>query len=486
MTRLSTGFVSLTLVAALTAGLPGASREEIITQPLAAIYGLTRAWLTQVDMDSSQSRLQEITLFKGCLYVRTSFGVLQAFDAETGQPLWDSAKQVGQTTQPSRGPGVCDRYLAVTNGTRLYVLNRATGSVLWERQLDNPPVAGPTLTDHRVFVPLANDMIASYRLRTTTGQVLPSGKVVEGSEVVTPAEIRLEPDLATGPLTCHSMGRVSVPLLLVKESDEEDLVAWPTEQGYLTVGRVDHSGIAESLTVAFRLETGAPLTTRPTYVPPDPTVEDDVGMIYAGSHDGFVHAVNEKGQPRWRFPTGDDLVEPLAATDSSVFVCQQLGGMYCLDAKTGQQRWWSPHITRFVAAGKNLVYGSDSHGRLYILNSANGQSLGTMDLPTLSVRMMNMRTDRLYLATPRGLVQCLHEKDVTEPLVYRLDKQVAIKTPAKPKKAAEEKSEAKAPGEAAAEPPAPQPAKEEEAKEGEKKEGEAAPEAPAAPAEKTE
>ena len=56
------------------------------------------------------------------------------------------------------------------------------------------------------------------------------------------------------------------------------------------------------MALKYRLETGAAIVGRPAYLPPDPKVPGDSGLIVAASRDGFVYAFQEKdGQSLWRF-----------------------------------------------------------------------------------------------------------------------------------------------------------------------------------------
>jgi hypothetical protein len=67
-----------------------------------------------------------------------------------------------------------------------------------------------------------------------------------------------------------------------------------------------------------------------------------------------------------------------------------------------------------------------------------------MDTSKLSFKFTNVQTDRLYLATPEGLVQCLHEIGLKEPLRYDLDREIAAATfkPASDKKTSGKEDEA--------------------------------------------
>ncbi len=59
------------------------------------------------------------------LTVLTSAGVVQEFNALTGETLWTAA--VGNESYPSLGPSCSDQYVALVNGSTLYVLDRADG-----------------------------------------------------------------------------------------------------------------------------------------------------------------------------------------------------------------------------------------------------------------------------------------------------------------------------------------------------------------------
>ena len=90
-------------------------------------------------------------MYDGTFYAQTDKAVIHAIDAETGQTLW--WKQVGQPRQPSMTPDVNGNLLATINGSRLYVLNRLYGEILYRRRVERRPGAGPALSTQRAYVP---------------------------------------------------------------------------------------------------------------------------------------------------------------------------------------------------------------------------------------------------------------------------------------------------------------------------------------------
>ena len=115
----------------------------MIPETTAAQHGLTRPWFTQVELDRGQGQLRDLVLYEGTLYAQTDKAVVHAIDAETGKTLW--WKQVGQPQHPSMTPGAGRDLLAVVNGSRLYVLNRFNGDLLYEREIERRARCGARL-----------------------------------------------------------------------------------------------------------------------------------------------------------------------------------------------------------------------------------------------------------------------------------------------------------------------------------------------------
>ena len=75
--------------------------EHLVANPTAARLGLQRAWFAQVRVDASVHKVVHWLLDKDQLFALTSAGVVQAFNAETGETLWTSELGVGHA--PSAG-----------------------------------------------------------------------------------------------------------------------------------------------------------------------------------------------------------------------------------------------------------------------------------------------------------------------------------------------------------------------------------------------
>ncbi len=446
----------LTLFAVLAAWQPcllwaQLSENELIHQGLAARHGLTRAWFTQVAMDAGRSRLKHLVLYNGILYAQTDRAIVHAIDAETGATLW--IKQIGLPEHPSMIPGVGRNLLAVVNGSRLYVADRFNGKILLETDIDGAPGAGPAVSDQRVYVPMVKGMILSYRAEQLADPLKKRDEkeaslLADESSAPKPedrGEIRLSQQYIK-PLSCQSKGKTLVQPLVTLENDFEEYIVWPTDAGCMYIGHVGRTADTH-IEVKYRLETIAPIIAEPTYLPPDPGIPGDSGIILAATGDGYVNAILERtGDSLWRFSAGEPLSQPAVIINDRAYAATSLGGLHCLDVKTGKQIWYAPGIVQFTAVSKNRVYGSDKLGAIRVLDAATGKLLDSLPTSPLSVKLLNDDTDRIYVYNSKGLIQCLHEIDLAKPVAHGEVRRQAAEAAAKaaaaeknPEKSGEEK-----------------------------------------------
>ena len=433
----------LAIAAAMLAALcpcgrsSAAFRNAIIPKTTAVRHGLTRAWFTQISMDSGRARVQDIVLYDGTLYVQTNRAMVHAIDAETGATIW--AKRIGRINHPSMAPGLSQDLVGVVNGSRLYVVNRYNGELLYETQVDGAPGAGPALSEQWAYVPMITGLVVAYRLKPITDPMVELGKIKK--DITDEEKAQLEEERRENielnkeyvpPLSCHSDGRALIQPLVTRQNKGEEFVAWPTDRGYLHIGSIDRRS-NDRLWFKYRLETGEGIAARPSYLPPDPDISGETGVIYAASRDGSVHAIAERnGEVLWRFSTSVPIHRAAVVIDQRVYVVTQPGGMYCIDSRTGDEIWWAPRIGQFVAASKQRIYAADKLGNVLVLNAKTGTRLDSIAAVNLPVRLSNSQTDRIYLGTNTGLIQCLHEIELTKPLDHDEARKKRLEEHAKP------------------------------------------------------
>jgi outer membrane protein assembly factor BamB len=347
--------------------------ERLMTRDDARRLGLERAWFSQVELDRSRHRVERAILKDDRLTVLTTAGVVQDFNALTGERLWTAP--VGNANYPSLGPAASDKYVAIVNGSTLYVLRRQDGKPLFDRRVvGGAPGAAPAVSAEYVFVPLINGRFEGYPLN-------------QGA------------DKSRTPWYYQSNGRAMVAPLATPES-----VIWSTDRG--------HMYVAASLSpaVRFRLESASDIIASPAYHRP---------LVYAATTGGDLYALNEvNGARKWKYSTGYQVERAPAAVGDRVYVTTEEPAMHCVDAKTGMALWVAPKIIQFAAASDKRVYGIDDLRALVVLDSKTGALLDRMPTDGTANALVNDQTDRLYLISSGGLLQCLYEIGAKKPLYH--------------------------------------------------------------------
>jgi outer membrane protein assembly factor BamB len=346
----------------------GAGR--LVSRDQARHLGLERAWFAQVRLDPARNRVERAILANDRLGVLTTASVLQEINALTGETLW--VAPVGNPNYPSLGPSASEARIAVLNGTTLYVLDRTDGRPVMIRRVNGAPGGAPALAPQKVFVPLLDGRVEGYPL---------------DQEIFTPWYFQ-------------STGRVMVPPLVTAAN-----VVWVTDSGHVYMGGTAEFGVHS------RLETGSDILAAPAYRKP---------YIFIGTLSGELFAIDEaSGAKRWKYATGYPIARAPAAVGNRVFVTSDEPALHCVDIASGNAHWIAPNVTQFATASRTRVYGVDELGSLVVLDAETGRvvqrsrpSDGTINA------LVNDQTDRLYLVSDDGMVQCFHEIGAKKPLYH--------------------------------------------------------------------
>jgi hypothetical protein len=184
-----------------------------------------------------------------------------------------------------------------------------------------------------------------------------------------------------------------------------ETVVWTTDAGYLYVGNSTKSGMR------FRMETGSDIVAPPAFLKP---------YVYVASTTGEVFAMQEDtGIRRWKYATGFPVERPAAPVGNRVFVSTSEPALHCIDAQTGNMQWEAPGVEQFTAASKSRVYGVDEFGALVALDGAKGTQIGRIVVDEPIRSLVNQDTDRIYLVSREGVVECLREIESKQPLVHK-------------------------------------------------------------------
>jgi outer membrane protein assembly factor BamB len=322
-----------------------------------------------------EPEVNEIVVPDVTLIATSSRGIVQCLNGETGETRW--TVQVGSTRHPTTRAAVNENHVAVINGTTLYLLQRSDGRIVWERSLGHSPGAGPALSEELVFVPMVSGMIEAYFI----------------DEPRRPAA------------TFHATGRCIVQPTVFRDS-----VAWPTDKGNLYVGNAHMPGIR------FRVTANDVIHAAPTFRAGSSLYPE---LVIFASADGNVYAAEtNKGAIVYRFSTGESISQTPVVVKDHVYIVTDEGTFFALNANDGQELWWTAGMKTFVSANFDRVYCLDLNDRLVAFDAKTGSLLGATDVGNVSYVFVNTESDRIYLATTRGVVQGLRESRQRYPLVH--------------------------------------------------------------------
>ena len=260
-----------------------------------------------------------------------------------------------------------DNYVAAANGSTIYLLESSTGKVLWSRRCAAPASAPPAVSEDRVFVPLMNGKMESF----------PTDNNGYGSFTF----------IARGSGTAR-------PLVT------ERTVAWPTSHGDLNIAA--RFGPRRK-GVAYRLVSDDAIIS-------SATVEDET--VFVASLDGYVYAIDEQsGKIKWEVSTGEGISQTPATVGNSVYVVTDDERLFKLSLEKGKHEWAEPipNIGKYVGASRDRLYLTDSFGDLVVISPDSGAILSRVSAGNVEYIVRNDETDRLYIGSDGGLVQCLRE-----------------------------------------------------------------------------
>ncbi len=364
--------------------------REIISQnnlsPFGIPYGLdggveyieTRKEVLEAELKSEGRAdvkviTEQFSLPKSTIYILGNNGILTSIDADSGHQDWSVG--VGSVNLPGIGIGASNDHVAAVNGSSLYCIEAVTGKVLWSQQCKFGVATSPAVSADHIYVPLLNGRMEIFEI----------SKKGLGSYVL----------VAGGTGTAR-------PLV------GESTVSWSTDKGELNVsastGTKQHS-------IRYRLLASDAILNAST-------IMDD--LIFATSLDGFVYAIEEKGSLAWEFSTGSPISQSPFVLNDSVYAITDDKEMFRFDARNGDLQWPKPllKVNRFIGASKDRLYVTDDFDSLLVIDPKSAAILSRVEIGDVRFALPNKQTDRLYVASRTGVIQCIHELGSPNPYFH--------------------------------------------------------------------
>ena len=276
-----------------------------------------------------------------------------------------------------------DTVVTGSNDGFLYALS-LEGELRWKRDLQKKVFSTPLIVGGTVYVPANNGYL--YALSTEDSKELWTYYHATDLCFMGPAAAndRILYGQINGDVVCLSSegkklwsvptgGAAAQTPLVVDASGNEvssfarrSFSSFPKSKSYRTV-----IGSADGYVRCLDTENGAAIWAFNAHLMGSSSPAAANGLLFFGSFDGHVYAVDNQGKMKWKFLTGNRIVSSPIVHDGIVYVGSSDHNMYALDAQRGTLLWRfltdGEVVSSPVTDGKTLFVGSWD-GNMYALS----------------------------------------------------------------------------------------------------------------------
>jgi len=353
--------------------------------------GLERQWFGVVPLSETE-RLLKISLDGGFVFAQTNNAMLFAYDAESGRLVW--SMQLGERTGFARGVAANSYAVFATNANLIYCLDKGTGRLIWQGNLGTLPTSPPAADEDRAMVGLTSGMVRGFKLK---------GKDSLGKETILTRATPAWGWHTGGPV--HTRPMAAGPLAIFGSSDGKVYVL-----------------VAEENAPLYRFRTGGPIG--------DGMAGYGTRTLLIPSGDNNLYAVDLfTAAAMWTFPSAAPIDQMPLVAEEDIFVINSAGALSVLRPTDGVPRWTtSTHGGRLVALSGTKVYLRSYDLDLLVVDRETGRTVidpgeshlrAGLNLREYSLNEVNRVNDRMYFATPSGMIVCLREAGLPQPRPVR-------------------------------------------------------------------
>lgn len=315
------------------------------------------------------------------LYVIGKDGTLEARDAETGLVLW--VERFGDPRLPTSGMSVTNDHVAFTNGMTLYIVDAMTGKQIEGYRLDSVPMTAPTIVGSHVMTACTMRRIEGYSMTDIGGERFTA--VVTG-----------------------------MPLARPTRAPGAQRMMWPTDSGF--VYAIDGEG---KPSLVFRFPADGLVTSK---------IAASTGeRFYMATEKGQAYGISAQmsGSLLWRRSLGEPVYVSPVLVGERVLFKTVYGHLFCLDANEGSLVWPGPvnGVEKVLGGTKDKVLVRTATSHLEAIDLESGTVMVEFFATNVVDAIENPYTDRLYLMTSTGSIQCLRPVDSELPKMMLSDYQ---------------------------------------------------------------
>jgi outer membrane protein assembly factor BamB len=363
----------------------------------------TQAIAAKLLGQSTGFEVAEVTIPAIRLVIVTANGLVQNFDAESGKLLW--ATPCGPLDTNALPAALSSAGVLVVQGDTLYLLDWLTGKLLSVQRLPNSTSSAVTVIEGKIAPPAGVQRDPRINVMAMVGDFSGNLKAFGITEKITPWSSR-------------TLGRSnSKPAI----SQDREMVAIST-----TAGMVYIFDGSTRPNVQFRYEARGGLTD---------SLAVGKDAFYVGGNDGSLAKISFQGRIEWTFHLSHPVTSPAIVDQENglVFVSSEAGELTAVDESTGYEAWDSSvkaSIRGPIALSGLNVICRTTDDRLTAYDKKTGQLLSdessglrrsgsTSNQSMLPAMLINTMTDRVYMASSGGRLQCLRPIGREIPKIFK-------------------------------------------------------------------
>ena len=374
--------------------------------------GLRREWILQLPSVASGSSLAQVVVGDGLVVAQTSDGTVHAIQAATwgdelpsaggprpGSLLW--SQRVDSGGAPVTRAGIGPDLVVVPHIGGVAALERSNGHARWHESLGPTATSGAAVIGNWVYVPNSAGAVKRFAVQplrqpteaTTKDDKTSASKTSKKSAKKSKAKRQRKESLE--PIAIHAGGNDDVEMAPLPLANG---VLWCSSDGVLVTLQ---PGELDWRRLEFSLEN-----------PPagSPVVRDR--SIFASTTAGDLARIEvptsfKDMQLTWHTVLpGPAFSGPFLSGDT---VAVSLGdlGIAAYSAETGAELWHSCLTGTILAVGGGRVWLVDELGKLSGFDLADGTPRERLCLGPFTLPVVNIRSDRLLLASPAGTIVSL-------------------------------------------------------------------------------
>ena len=289
------------------------------------------------------------TVANGVVYFGSNDGYLYAVDALTGDKLWDFQTKYAIKSSPAV---VGDTVYFGGDDYFVYAVDAKTGNKKWDFQTNGYVISSPVISDGILYVGSMDN--ACYALNADSGRFRLKMRV---KEVVSSPAVKDNIVYFTSERYLYAMDGKARNWPLEEEFRPWWIQFWvfglapppPPVSGVLWGIKLTSTFSAVSNTTPVIDDTILYTTGGSKVLKVDLTTKEFIwtyqtggtirsspalanGVIYVGSNDGKLYAINaQDGKPLWNFQTGDQITSSPTYADGVVYVTSLDGTIYAIE-----------------------------------------------------------------------------------------------------------------------------------------------------------